>query len=80
MKTPGRRFILEKKLVAQVRYYEHMYLIRDKAGQRVYTGTDEKTAKSILRILNACAGETKWKDSTGKRRFKVVGKKKVKRK
>lgn len=48
------RFTLEKKMVAQVRYYETLYVIRDGQGERVYTGTDEKTAHHIQRLLNGC--------------------------
>lgn len=39
-------------MVVQVRYYEHLYILRDDQGERIYAGTDEKTAESILSILN----------------------------
>lgn len=62
-KTPERRrpFTLEKKLVVQVRYYEHLYMVSDKHGTRVYTGTDEKLAKTVLGILNGDAARQKRK-------------------
>lgn len=47
-----RKFILEKKMVASVRYYEYMFVIRDRTNERIYTGNDEKTAKTMLRLLN----------------------------
>ena len=46
------RFSMERKMVVQVRYYDYLYVIRDKSGERVYTGPDEKTAKLILKALN----------------------------
>jgi hypothetical protein len=47
-----KRFSLEKKMVVQVRYYETMYLIHDRHGERVFAGTEEKTARTILGALN----------------------------
>lgn len=46
-----KKFTLEKKMIAQVRYYEKLYLVRDERGERIYTGSEE-TAKKILRMLN----------------------------
>lgn len=43
---------MEKKLVAQVRYYERLFVIFDSDGDRVFTGTDEKKAREILAALN----------------------------
>lgn len=48
-----KRFTLTKKLVAQVRFYEQLYMISDTQGVRVYTGTDAAKAKEILAALNA---------------------------
>jgi DNA-binding transcriptional MerR regulator len=57
----GRKFRLETKLVAMVRYYERMYLITDESGIRVFTGNDEKTAKLVLRTLNGYRSKKSWK-------------------
>lgn len=46
------KFRLEKKLIAQVRFYETLYLVRDDRGERIYTGSEE-TARRILKALNA---------------------------
>lgn len=46
------KFTLEKKLIAQVRFYETLYLVRDDRGERIYTGSEE-TARKILKVLNA---------------------------
>lgn len=50
MKKP-KRFQIERKLLAQVRYYEEVFIVRGSDGERVYTGTEE-TAKRIQRLLN----------------------------
>ncbi len=68
-----KRFILQKKLVACVRYYETMYFITDGEGTRVFTGNDEKIAKQILKTLN---GYQITKDA----RKRKIRKLKVKRK
>lgn len=47
-----KNFTIEKKMVVQIRYYEHMYLIHDRKGERIYAGTDEKTANTVLALLN----------------------------
>lgn len=39
-------------MVVQVRYYEYMYVIRDEKGERVYTGSDLKLARTVLGLLN----------------------------
>lgn len=49
----GTPFKMTKQLVVQVRYHEFLYVITDENGGRVYTGTDEKTAKMILKTLRA---------------------------
>lgn len=51
----AKPFTLEKKLYAQVRFYETLYLVKDAKGERIYTGSEE-TAKRIQRILNATTG------------------------
>lgn len=48
------KFTIEKKLIAQVRFYETLYLVRDNRGERIYTGSEE-TARKILKVLNAQA-------------------------
>lgn len=57
----SRRFLLEKKMVVRIRYYENLYVIRDTQGERVYTGTDEKTAKTVLGLLNGYYARKKRK-------------------
>jgi hypothetical protein len=68
-RQPERRkpFILEKKLVVQVRYYEHMYMVSDRYGIRVYTGTDEKLAKTVLGILNGDAAREERRKERNRR-------------
>lgn len=46
------KFTIEKKMIAQVRFYETLYKIRDEKGEAIYTGSEE-AAKKILRILNS---------------------------
>lgn len=46
-----KRFTIEKKMVATVRYYETLYLVRDVKGERVFTGS-EALATRIARLLN----------------------------
>jgi len=67
-------FKLDKKLVVQVRYYEHLYVITDEFGGRVYTGTDEKVAKLILKTL------TMYRLRESRRRPKPRPRKRAKRK
>ena len=59
-------------MIAVVRYYETLYLIRDEAGERIYTGNDEATAKRILKTLNA------WRMVKEARKRKLGKLKKVK--
>jgi hypothetical protein len=47
-----KKFTLEKKMIAQVKFYETLYLIHDEHGQRIYTGSEE-SAKKILTMLNS---------------------------
>lgn len=71
MKTPGKKFTIEKKLVVQVRYYENMFIIRDGEGERVFTGSNEKEARKIKAILTAYyAKPRKTAKSVPKRRRK----------
>jgi len=41
---------IEKKLIAQVRYYEELHVVTDSRGERIYTG-NKATAEKILRLL-----------------------------
>lgn len=52
-KPAKKKFTIEKKMVAQVRYYERLFIIRDEDGERVYTGADEKKARQILAVLTS---------------------------
>lgn len=63
-----RRFTLEKKMVVQVRYYEYMYVVRDGKGERIYTGTDEKFAKHVVRLLNGYDARIVRKTKLSKRK------------
>ncbi len=56
----AKPFTLEKKLYAQVRFYETLYLVKDAKGERIYTGSEE-TAKRIQRVLNVTTGTSKRK-------------------
>jgi hypothetical protein len=47
-----KKYTLEKKLIAQVRFYETLYKIRDDKGETIFTGSEE-TAKKILRLLKS---------------------------
>lgn len=47
------KFRLEKKLVVKVKYYEHLYFIRDEQGETLFAGADETRAKEICTALNA---------------------------
>ena len=50
MKRP--KFKLEKKFVAQVKFYEVLFKITDDKGEAIYVGSEE-SAKKVLRALNA---------------------------
>lgn len=43
---------LHETMVASVRYYETLYMVRDKDGTAIYCGNQSK-AKAIVKILNA---------------------------
>lgn len=45
-----RIFSVEKKLIAQVRFYEELYAIRDEKGETIFTGT-KAMADKILKLL-----------------------------
>ncbi len=45
-----KQFSLEKKMIAQVRYYETLYAIRDEKGETIFTGSEE-LANKLLKIL-----------------------------
>jgi hypothetical protein len=42
---------IEETIVASVRYYEALYMVRDKDGDAIYTGSREK-AERIVKLLN----------------------------
>lgn len=46
-----KKFFVEKKFVAQIRFYEELYAVRDKNGETIFTGTPEM-ARKILKLLN----------------------------
>ncbi len=43
-------FTVEKKLIAQIRFFEELHVIRDERGETIFTGTEEM-AKRILKLL-----------------------------
>ncbi len=45
-----KQFKLEKKMIAQVRYYEILHVIRDEKGETIFTGSEE-LAKKLIKIL-----------------------------
>lgn len=53
-------FTIEKKMIAQVRYYETLYKISDERGETIFTGSEEM-AKKLLKILRADALKRKAK-------------------
>jgi hypothetical protein len=63
MKSAGK-FTMEKKLVVQVRYYEHLFIIRDGEGERVFTGSDEKIARRVKAVLESYYGNASKKKRT----------------
>lgn len=72
MKKPKPKFTMEKKLYAQVRFYETLHLIRDAKGERIYTGSAE-TARKVLRALNSGVGR-RWEGRTTLARAKAASK------
>lgn len=46
-----KKFTIEKKLIAQVRFYEELYMIKDDRGETIFAGT-EVMAKKFVAILN----------------------------
>lgn len=72
MKKPKQRFTIEKKLFAQVRFYETLYLVKDAKGERVYTGSEEM-ARKIHRVLNDSAVR-RWEGRTTLARAKAASK------
>lgn len=51
MKKPKRKFVVEKRLIAQVRFFEELHVIRDERGETIFTGSPA-LAKRILKLLN----------------------------
>ena len=47
------KFRLEKKLVVKVKYYEHLFFIRDEDGETLFAGVDEGRAREVCTLLNA---------------------------
>lgn len=70
MKPKAHKFTVEKKLIAQVRYYETLYLVRDEKGERIFTGS-EAMAKRVLRLLNGDKGR-RWEGRTTLARAKAA--------
>ncbi len=44
------KFTLETKLVASVKFYEELHVIRDSKGEMIFTGSPE-LARKILKLL-----------------------------
>ena len=48
------KFHLEKKsFVVKVKYYEHLFFIRDEDGEMLFAGMDERRAREVCTLLNA---------------------------
>jgi hypothetical protein len=47
------KFTVEKKLIVKVRYYEHLFFIRDSEGETLFAGVDEERAREVCILLNA---------------------------
>lgn len=47
----SKPFTAEKKVFAQVRFFEELYIIKDQNGETLFTGTEEMRDK-ILKLLN----------------------------
>lgn len=47
---PKKTYTVEKKMIAQVRFFEVLYKIRDDRGETIFTGSEEM-AKKIMRLL-----------------------------
>ncbi len=47
------KFRLEKKLVVKVKYFEHLFFIRDEDGEALFAGADEARAREVMTLLNA---------------------------
>lgn len=45
------KFKVEKTMIAQVKYYETLHVIKDEKGQTIFTGNEE-LAQRILKLLN----------------------------
>jgi len=54
------RFQMERKLIAQVRYYEELFVITDINGEKIFVG-NKATADKYLKILNASLKKGKKK-------------------
>jgi hypothetical protein len=51
----SKKYTIEKKMIAQVRCYETLYIIHDERGERIYTGSQE-AATRIAAVLNRYSG------------------------
>jgi hypothetical protein len=49
-KPKSKVFSVEKKLVAQIRFYEELHVIKDENGETLFVGTEAMT-KRILKAL-----------------------------
>ncbi len=45
-----KKFVIEKKMIAQIRFYETLYVIKDNRGETIFTGSEEM-AKRLIRML-----------------------------
>lgn len=43
-------FTVERKLIAQIRFFETLHVIRDERGETIFTGSEEMAAR-ILKVL-----------------------------
>lgn len=47
-----KKYSIDTKIIAQVKYFETLHVIKDDKGETLFTGS-EIFAKKLLKILNA---------------------------
>ena len=62
------KFRIEKKLVVKVKYYEHLFFIRDEDGETLFAGADEARAREVCTLLNAYHNKKKKRVESRKRK------------
>lgn len=55
-----KKYTQERKLIAQVRFYEELHVIKDENGETIFTG-NKALADKLLKILKREAARGKWK-------------------